>query len=77
MTDPLLRSFKLPGQQKVNFRRDPRYGTWSVSFDKGGMAPKLQGQYTSFQELYNKVDFYLRTREKFKCSIGEEILGVD
>lgn len=67
------RSFKLPGQNKVHFTKNPRFGSWSVNFDKGGIPQSLSGQYQFFQELYDKVDHYLKSREKFKCSIGEEL----
>ena len=74
--DPLVRVFKIPSN-KVYFKKHPRYGTWSVNFDKGGMAKNLQGQFTSFQQLYDNTNHYLQNREKWKCEIGEELTGLD
>lgn len=67
------RVFQLPGQNKVYFDKDPQFGMWRVHFDKGGIPDYLEGQYTSFKELYDKTNAYLQTREKFKCSIGVEL----
>lgn len=69
-----VRTFQLPGQNKVHFTREPRYGHWTVHFDKGGIPFSLSGQHTSYIDLYNKVNQYLKTREKFRCEIGEEIV---
>lgn len=67
------RVYQLPGQQKLYFRRHPRYGTWSVGFDKGGIPASLSGQFLQFRELYDKVEYYLANRQKNPVTIGEEI----
>lgn len=72
----ITRSYQLPGSQKIHFKRHPRFGTWSVNFDKGGTHSKFDGEYQSFHDLYAKVDYYLQSREKNACTIGEEIVDV-
>lgn len=69
----LVRQFKLPGQQKITFKRDPQFSIWRVSFDKGGIPESLSGGYTTFEYAYNAANAYLKQREKFKCEIGEEL----
>lgn len=75
-TDPDVRVFKIPSN-KVWFRKNPRYGSWSVNFDKGQLPSILKGQFLRFEELYELTEFYLQNREKWKCSIGEELTGRD
>jgi hypothetical protein len=54
------------GTTKLHFKKDPRYGTWSVNFDKGGIPPILEGQWQSLPELKAKTYYYLENREKNK-----------
>lgn len=74
--DPDTRVFRIPSN-RVWFKKNPRYGTWSVNFDKGGMPAKFQGQHTNFNELYENLNYYLQHRDKWKCEIGEELTGRD
>jgi hypothetical protein len=69
----LVRQFSLPGKQKLTFKRDPQFSLWRVSFDKGGIPDKLSGTYTTFEYAYTAAQNYLKSRDKFKCEIGEEI----
>lgn len=69
----LVRQFKLPGNQKITFKRDPQMSLWTVSFDKGGIPDKLKGRYTTFDYAYAAANAYLKQRDKFKCEIGEEL----
>lgn len=69
----MIRTFEYGTGQKLHFKKHPRYGSWSVNFDKGGSSPALEGQFYSFRELYDKTDYYLQNREKNKTSIGQEL----
>lgn len=69
----LIRQFKLPGSQKITFKRDPQFSLWTISFDKGGIPESLSGSYTTFEYAFSVAQNYLRNREKFKCEIGEEL----
>lgn len=72
-TERSNREFKLPGQQKVIFEKDPRYGFWSVHFQKGPMPAVLKGQFSTFKECYDRTNQYLKTRSHERCEIGEEL----
>jgi hypothetical protein len=69
----LIRQFKLPGSQKITFKRDPQMSLWSVSFDKGGVPEVLKGRFTTFEYAYSVANNYLKSRDNFKCEIGEEL----
>ncbi len=69
----LVRTFKLPGSQKITFKRDPQMSFWRISFDKGGIPESLSGAYTTFDYAFQAANNYLKQREKFKCEIGEEL----
>lgn len=68
----MQRSYELPGN-KVHFKKHPRYGTWSVGFDKGGIPESLDGEYTLFADIFYKTNYYLANREKNPTEIGPEI----
>jgi len=60
---------ELENGNKLHFKSDPRFGFWTVNFDKGGIPDELSGSYLSLQELQGKVDTYLASREKNKTKV--------
>lgn len=65
-----LITLDLDNGNKVHFKSHPRYGTWSVNFDKGGIPPSLEGQWQSLDDLKDKVNYYLSIREKNRTRIS-------
>ena len=59
----------LENGNKLHYKRHPRYGTWSVNFDKGGIPDSLAGEFLSLQDLKAKVEYYLTIREKNKTKV--------
>lgn len=47
---------------KVNFRKHPRYGSWTVDFNKGPIPSILSGSWTHLKELREKTEAYLASR---------------
>jgi hypothetical protein len=70
-----IRSFVLGNNSRVFFKKNPRFGTWSVSFERGAIPQILSGEWQFFSELFDRVNIYLRHREKSKTEIKEEING--
>lgn len=64
-------SLDLENGNKVHFKKHPRYGSWSVNFDKGGIPSSLEGEFLSLDELKRKVNYYLSIREKNKTRIKD------
>lgn len=63
---------ELENGNKVHYKTHPRYGTWSVNFDKGGIPEILSGQFQSLKDLQAKVEYYLSTREKNKTRVKND-----
>jgi hypothetical protein len=59
-------TIELENGNKAHFKKNPRFGTWSVNFDKGGIPPLLEGEWQSLPFLKNKLEAYLATRTKNK-----------
>lgn len=55
------------------FTRDPRFGTWSVSFKRGAIPAILDGQWFSLKELQIKTENYLSTRKDNKATLGAPV----
>lgn len=55
---------ELENGNKVHFNKHPRYGTYSVSFDRGDIPNKLRGEYQLYREIYEKTMYYLENRPK-------------
>lgn len=70
-SDEDLVTIPLENGNKAHFKKHPRYGTWSVNFDKGGIPPILEGQWQSMDELKHKLNHYLSIREKNRTKIKE------
>ena len=70
-SEPSIVTVELENVNKAHFKKQPRYGTWSVNFDKGGIPPSLEGQWQSLDELKEKLNHYLSIREKNKTKIKE------
>lgn len=62
----------LENGNKVHYTKHPRYGLWSVSFDRGGIPASLDGMYQSLPELQEKVEYYLSIREKNRTKVKRE-----
>lgn len=60
---------ELENGNKLHYTKHPRYGTWSVNFDKGGIPEVLQGQFQSLHDLKAKTEYYLSIREKNKTRV--------
>lgn len=69
----MQRSFNLKGGNLVHFKKNPRYGSWSVNFDKGGIPESLSGRWLLFEDLFDKTNFYLKNRVQFKTEILDEV----
>lgn len=74
-TDSTHDTLELENGNKVHFKKHPRYGTWSVNFDKGGIPDSLAGEYQSLLDLKAKVKYYLSIREKNKTRVKEVANG--
>jgi hypothetical protein len=59
-----METIELENGNKVHFKKHPRYGLWSVNFDKGGTPAILQGYFQSLADLKEKTEYYLASREK-------------
>lgn len=70
-----METLELENGNKVHFKQHPRYGTWSVNFDKGGIPDILSGEFQFLNELKEKVAYYLANREKNKTSIKAKTDG--
>lgn len=55
---------ELESGNKLHYTKHPRYGMWSVHFDKGPIPSSLRGMYQSLPALQAKVEHYLSIREK-------------
>lgn len=55
------------------FTRDPRFGTWSVSFKRGAIPAILTGQWFSLKDLMTKTEIYLSTRKDNKATLGAPV----
>lgn len=64
-----MHTVELENGNKLHFKKHPRYGTWSVNFDKGGIPDKLSGEFQSLMDLKAKVEYYLANREKNKTKV--------
>lgn len=64
-------TLELENGNKVHFTKHPRYGFWSVNFDKGGIPSILQGHWQSLTDLKAKVAYYLEHREKNRTKFKE------
>jgi hypothetical protein len=62
----MIETIELENGNKVHYKRHPRYGTWSVNFDKGGIPESLSGEWQSLPDLKTRVNYYLSIREKNK-----------
>lgn len=60
---------ELENGNKLHYKKHPRYGTWSVNFDKGGLPAYLEGQWQSLDDLKVKVEYYLANREKNRTKV--------
>jgi hypothetical protein len=60
----------LPTGGKLHFKKHPRYGTWSLNFDKGAIPERLAGQWQSLADLKEKTFHYLEHREKNKVKMN-------
>lgn len=65
-------TIELENGNKLHYTKHPRYGTWSVNFDKGGIPARLQGQFQSILELKAKTEYYLSIREKNKTRVKSD-----
>lgn len=68
-----METIELDNGNKVHFKKDPRYGYWSVNFDKGGIPKELEGQYTSLPFLKERVEHYLSIREKNRTAFKKVV----
>ena len=48
------KTFLLSTGTKLYFRQYPPHGFWRVSFERGDIPAKLQGDFNSLQDLYKK-----------------------
>lgn len=62
-------TLELENGSKVHFTKNPRYGLWSVHFDRGSIPAVLEGMYQSLPDLKAKVAYYLEHREKNKTKV--------
>ena len=60
---------------EVKFIKEPRHGTWSVSFKRGEIPRKLRGRWTDLSRLKALTDSYLRNRKDNKAALGERVDG--
>lgn len=51
---------------KVKFERHPRYGLWTVHFERGDVPVGLKGHWSDLHQLKEKVTLYLANRQKNK-----------
>lgn len=65
----MVETVELENGNKLHYTKHPRYGTWSVNFDKGGIPEILQGQFQSLSDLKAKTEYYLSIREKNKTRV--------
>lgn len=65
----MVETVELENGNKLHYTKHPRYGTWSVNFDKGGIPEILQGQFQSLNDLKAKTEYYLSIREKNKTRV--------
>lgn len=68
----MTETYELENGNKVHYTKHPRYGTWSVNFDKGGIPAILQGQFQSLLDLKAKTEYYLSIREKNRTKVKAE-----
>lgn len=62
MSEALQRTVDLDNGNKVHYKKDPRFGFWTVNFDKGGIPEVLKGQYTQVQYAEKAVEAYFAKR---------------
>lgn len=62
----MIETIELENGNKAHFKKNPRFGTWSVNFDKGGIPEILEGEWQSLPDLKAKTEYYLSIREKNK-----------
>lgn len=65
----MVETVELENGNKLHYTKHPRYGTWSVSFDKGGIPSVLEGQFQSLNDLKARTEYYLSIREKNKTRV--------
>lgn len=53
---------QLENNNSLIFRKDPRLGTWSVSFERGGIPDVLKGQWTRLSALEARAINYIQNR---------------
>lgn len=67
----MVETVELENGNKLHYTKHPRYGTWSVNFDKGGIPSVLEGQFQSLNDLKAKTEYYLSIREKNRTRVKD------
>lgn len=62
---------ELENGNSLHYRSDPRYGFWTVNFDKGGLPPELKGRFLELQDLQRRTETYLARRVNNKTKVKD------
>jgi sulfur relay (sulfurtransferase) complex TusBCD TusD component (DsrE family) len=72
----------------LHFRKDPRFGRWSIKPDAGQVPESLRGSYTTYQEAYRAcagcydargVTLHKDKQDRYSSSVNEvrEEMGLE
>jgi hypothetical protein len=70
--EEIVREFKLSTGISIYFKKYPPHGMWRVSFERGAIPKKLEGEWSDYRRLYGATLAYLQNKRN-PSDIVEEV----